>query len=121
MKKGDFWFFSRIDSNKNNEIKQDDHVQLLYAKPSDSHYLAVYGTADVFRDKEKAAELWTPMVKGWFDKGKDDPSITLIRVRPLHAYYWDTKDGKMITLLKVAVSALTGKQMDGSIEGTLKP
>jgi general stress protein 26 len=36
---GNFWFFSAIDSNKNFEILQDDQVQLIYSKPSDSHFM----------------------------------------------------------------------------------
>ena len=38
---GNIWFMSNVESNKNDEIKNDDHVQLIYAKGGDSHFLSV--------------------------------------------------------------------------------
>ncbi len=115
---GNFWFLSEDTSDKNLEIKQDDKVQLLYAKITDSHYLNVFGTASVYRDRSKIEELWKPMVNAWFDK--DDPKVTVIKVKPEDAYYWDTKSGKFVALIKIAVSAITGKTNDDSVEGTVR-
>ena len=54
---GNLWFLSAADSDKNNEIKQDDIVQLLYAKSSDAHFLSVTGKASITKDKHKIDEL----------------------------------------------------------------
>lgn len=59
------------------------------------------------------------MFKVWFEKGKNDPMITLIKVDPTQGYYWDTKHGKAVAFLKIAVSLLTGNTMDDSVEGKL--
>jgi general stress protein 26 len=117
---GNFWFFSAAGSHKNFEIKENEQVQLIYSKVSDSHFLSVSGRATVSRDRKKIDELWNKMAEAWFKGGKDDPELTLICVKPDHAYYWDTLYGKMITLLKIAISAVSGKQMDGGVEGKLK-
>jgi general stress protein 26 len=116
---GDIWFISNAESNKNHEIKQDDKVQLIFAKNSSAHYLSVFGEADIFKDKEKMDEVWTPIAKAWFEEGKNDPDATLIRVRPSETYYWDTVDGKIFTLIQIVISAVTGKEMDGGVEGNL--
>jgi len=118
---GGLWFLSSASSEKNTEIRQDDHVQLLFAKPASAQFLSVYGQADIFRDKEKTEALWTPIAKAWFKEGKDDPDVTIIRVRPSESYYWDTKDGKMFTMIRLAVAALTGKEADGGIQGRIGP
>jgi general stress protein 26 len=117
---GNIWFMSRNTSDKNIDIAMDHHVQLFYSKNTSSEYLSVYGTAEISTDKAKIKELWQPINKAWFTEGEDDPSITLIKVAPLDAYYWDTKDNKFVSLLKIAASALIGREMDGGIEGTLK-
>jgi general stress protein 26 len=117
---GNFWFLSASDSNKNDEIKQDEDVQLLYAKASDAHFLSVMGKASISRDKNKIDELWNKWAEAWFKKGKDDPRLTVICVRPIDAHYWDTKNGKMVTLIKIAISAFTNKRMDGGVEGDLE-
>jgi len=115
---GNLWFISSASSNKNAEIKADEKVQLLFAKPSDSHYLSIYGDAFIYTDRNTIEEMWTPMANAWFD-GKEDPDVTVIRISPSEAYYWDTKYGKMVSMLKIAAAAVTGKTMDGGVEGSL--
>lgn len=117
---GNIWFFSRAGSNKNFEIKQDDQVQLLYAKPGSNEFLSVYGHADVIKDRKKAEELWSFFAKTWFSEGVDDPELTIIRVRPEECYYWDTKNNKVVSLLKIVAGAVTGTQKDDGVEGSIK-
>ena len=116
---GNIWFFSKKTSNKNEEIKQDDKVQLLYAKPGNSEFLSVYGEADIIKDRKKAEELWSAWAKTWFNEGVDDPELTIIRVRPEEVRYWDTKHNKMVSLLKIVAGAITGKESDDGVEGNI--
>ena len=117
---GNIWFFSRNDSEKNMQIEVDHRVQLLYSNPSRQNYLSVEGIAIVLRDSEKIREIWKPIAKAWFSEGKDDPSLTLIKVIPDQAHYWDTKNGKMVSFLKIIAASITGKTMDGGVEGNIK-
>ena len=117
---GNLWFFSNKSSDKNDEIKDNSTVQLLYAKNSDSHFLTVTGKTQIVWDKEKIDELWTPTMKAYFQDGKDDPNISLLKIRPEEAHYWDTINGKMITILKMATSAVTGAQTNIGVEGKIK-
>jgi general stress protein 26 len=116
---GNIWFLSMKNSHKDREIKQDDQVQLVYADNASSTYMVVYGHADVFYDRQKVEELWNPLIKTWFNEGKDDPNISVIRVRPDDAYYWDTKNGRMVSFMKIVAGAVMGKETDDSIEGRL--
>lgn len=116
---GNLWFFSEKESDKNEHIEVDNRVQLFYANKSTYEFLSVYGTAEISTDKQKIEELWTPMVKTWFQEGKDDPSLTVIKVVPQDAYYWDTKNNKLVSLIKIIASVATGKTMDDGVEGKL--
>lgn len=118
---GTIWFFSSKQSNKNREIGNKNKVQLLYGDPGKSDYLSVEGSVMITEDKEKIDELWTPVIKTWFQEGKDDPNLTLLKITPSDAYYWDTKHGKMVSFVKIMASVVTGKTMDDGIEGKLKP
>jgi general stress protein 26 len=117
---GHIWFFSKKDSDKNEHILEDDQVQLFYSNNSSSEYLSLYGHAEIVRDRNKIEELWTPIDKAWFTEGKDDPSITLLKVTPKEGHYWDTKNGKVISLIKIAMNAVTGKVSDIGIEGKVE-
>ena len=118
---GNIWFMSDTNSDKNRDIENDDRVQLFYSHTGNYEYLSVFGRAEIVHDRNKIEELWTEMAKTWFEDGKDDPDISLIKVIPEDAYYWDTKNNKLVSLLKFAMGAIgiTPKD-DGGIEGNLK-
>ncbi len=116
---GNFWFLSRNDSEKNSEIEHDPEVQLLYANTGSSEYLSVFGYAEEIKDRKKLEELWSPIAKTWFTEGKDDPSISILRVNVADAYYWDTKNNKMIQLIKMAAGAIAGKTLDDGVQGRI--
>ena len=117
---GNLWFISSASSHKNEEIKEDENVQLIFAKPASTEYMSVYGKASIFRDQQKIKDLWTPIANAWFDEGKNDPDVTVLKVTPSEAYYWDTPNGKVVTLLKIATAAVTGKTMDTGEQGKLE-
>lgn len=119
--KGNFWFLSASDSNKNKEIMQDPAVQLLFQGSGYSDFLTLYGNASISSDKEKIDELWDPMMKTWFTEGKDDPRITVIKFNPEQGYYWDTKHSMAVAMAKRAIGAIKGETLDDSIEGNIKP
>ena len=117
---GNIWFFSEVNSDKNREIKQDKHVQLFFSHPGKSSYLVVNGEAEVIIDKNKTDELWTPFAKIWFKEGKDDHNISIIKVKPSTAYFWDTDGNKMINFFKMIASVVTGTNLVSGMEGELK-
>ena len=117
---GNLYFLSRSDSDKNLEIKEDNYVQLLYNTSSHVGFLSIYGTAEIIYDKALLDEIWDPIAKVWFTEGKDDPTISIIKVRPADGYYWDTVHGKAVALVKMLTSLITGKTLDDSVEGNIK-
>jgi general stress protein 26 len=117
---GNIWFISSIKSDKNREIMQNNSVQLFYSNPGSSEFLSVFGSAMITTDRKKIEELWTSFANAWFEEGKDDVDVSLIRVTPESAYYWDTKNNKMISMLRMIGSMLTGTAPDDGVEGTLK-
>jgi len=117
---GNIWFMSSIKSDKNKEVEENSIVQLFYSNPSNYEFLSVFGHASIHTDREKIYELWTPFAKAWFDDGKDDVDISLIKVIPETAYYWDTKNNKMISMIQMLTSIFTGSAPDDGVQGTLK-
>jgi len=116
---GNIWFMSSIKSNKNAEIGQNNSVQLLYSNPSNFEFLSVFGTATIDTDRVKIHEMWSPFAKAWFKDGKDDADISLIKITPESAYYWDTKNNKMISMIQMIASIVTGSVPNDGVEGNL--
>jgi general stress protein 26 len=94
-------------------------VQLFFSHPSKNSYLVVNGTAEIILDRAKTEELWTPIVKTWFKEGKDDPNISIIKVKPTTSYYWDTDGNQMINFIKMIASVAIGTNLVSGREGSL--
>jgi general stress protein 26 len=117
---GNIWFFSGKSSDKNKAIATDKYVQLFFSHPGKSSYLVVNGEAEIILDKAKIEELWSPIAKIWFKEGKNDPNISVIKVTPTTAYYWDTNGNQMINFLKIVASVVTGTNLVTGNQGALK-
>ncbi len=117
---GNIWFFSEKNSGINKAIASDKNVQLFFSHPAKNSYLVVNGASEIILNKTKIEELWTPIAKIWFKEGKDDPTISIIKVTPTTAYYWDKDGNKMINFLKMVASLVTGTNLVEGNQGTLQ-
>ena len=118
---GTLWFFTNESSEKVREIESEHGITLCYSQPSDNTYATVMGRATAMDNRSKKKELWSDMLKAWFPKGVDDPDLTLIKVTPHHAEYWDDNDSRMVVFFKIAKAAMTGdKYVGGDAHGKMK-
>lgn len=120
-REGNLWFLSARSSLKNRHIARNPRVQLLFANVGDSEYLDVRGTATISDDRQLVKAHWTPIAKTWFHEGIDDPEVTVVKVKVDDGYYWDTAHGKALTMIQIAVGAVTGKTYDDGVQGTVRP
>lgn len=116
---GSLWFLIAADSHTAAEIGVDPAVKLYLQGATHSEFLHLAGRAMLSTDKGRIKQLWNPIFKTWFTEGEDDPRITVVKVVPTDAYYWDNKHGKAIAGIKMMIGAVIGKTLDDSIEGKL--
>ncbi len=104
------YFLANVEDHKDDEIRANPHVELIFADPGSHRYAHVKGVATVSNDRAKIHELWSPFAKAWFD-GEDDPRIRVLKVSPQEAEYWDTP-GKIATYAAMLTAAVTGGRPD---------
>lgn len=119
-KDGNIWFLFSSESTAYKNLQNNKRVSLLYAHVGDYNFLSINGTAEISKDQARIDKYWNNMVESWFEKGKEDPAIRVLKVTPDEAHYWDTKSNKLVTLMKVAATAISSQQMDIGREGELK-
>jgi general stress protein 26 len=83
---GEVWFVTNKESPKVDEIVADSRA--LVTGQGDRNYVSLSGQLDIIHDPEHVASLWRPSFRVWFPKGKADPSVTLMRLRPAVGEYW---------------------------------
>lgn len=114
---GDLWFFTSDQTHKVAEIEKDNRVNAAYSQPDDNTYVSVSGTAQIVKDKQKIEELWNPILKAWFPKGLDDPTLCLLKVSVEEAEYWDSPNSTLVQIAGFVKALVTGQQADGGDHG----
>jgi general stress protein 26 len=106
---GALYFSTAIDSPKVQELEADPHVNVVMQDRR--RFVSLSGTAKVVRDRALIAQLWRSSWKVWFPKGKDDPSLCLLRIDPTEAAYWDMSGSAGVRyLFGMAKAYVTGKR-----------
>lgn len=116
---GIIWFLVSIESQTAKNITQNNKVSLSFSHVSDYKFLKVDGIGELLVDQERIDKYWNKFVEVYFEKGKEDPSIRILKVTPDDVFYWDTKTNKIMTFLHVATAAITGQKIDIGKEGEI--
>jgi len=112
-----FVFIGNNASDKFDEIKNDDHVNVSFYDHATTDWISVAGTACVTQDKTFIRNFWSPILAGYFGDlhdgvhtgDIDDPRVSAIEVIPREIRYWVANKGKLAQTVQVAIGAATGK------------
>lgn len=110
----EIWFIGHKPSETVDNIKQNPEVNLAYVTQESDKYLSISGTAELVEDEEKLNELWSVMYNAYFEQGKDDPKVQLIKVVPHGAEYW-ANGNAIASAVKMAAAALTDNAVEKSL------
>ncbi|MBD1392109.1 pyridoxamine 5'-phosphate oxidase family protein [Mucilaginibacter glaciei] len=117
---GDIWFFTNEYSPKVSEISVENTVSLTYSDGANNTYLSIVAEATLVDDKAKMKALWNPFIQAFFPEGIDDPKITLLKMSPTDAEYWDSSSSSMVVLFNMLKAVVTGKQYDEGKHGQIE-
>lgn len=105
------WFFTDWSSPKVDELRHNVRVSLGYADPAKNVYIAISGSGTLFRDVQKATQLWSIEQRAYYPQGPADERLAVLRVLVERAEYW-IAPGRISYLLAAARAAVTGKPVD---------
>ena len=117
--KGNIWMLISSESNTHQNILENSQIDIAYSHVGDYNFVSVSGKATVSKDQARIDKYWNKMMDAWFEKGKEDPRIRILKVETSDAHYWDNKSNKLVTFFKVATNAITGAKLDIGREGDL--
>jgi len=99
---GTLFFYTSKIASKAFEIEDDREVCLTFSNPKDNTYVSLTGKARVSEDKDLIDRYWNPWVAAWFENGKDDPDLAMLKVKISKGEHWDSKNNKFVHLFEVA-------------------
>lgn len=101
---GDLWFFTKKETNKYDEILQNQDVNVAYVGKS---YVSVRGRAEIVEDLGKKKELWSKAHEKIMQTSYDDPNIVLLKINVDAAEYWE--QGNFIKRMVFYYKRMTGQ------------
>jgi general stress protein 26 len=100
------WFFTNFDSQKVEDIRINNCINVTYSDIQKNVFVSVTGKAEVVKDPVKMQELWKPVLTAYFPDGLEDPDLGLLKVSIDEAEYWDSRTGKMIQVWEMSKDAV---------------
>jgi general stress protein 26 len=93
---GPAWFFTSTDTDLGRHVRDGGAQQSSFHFVSKGHdiWATVSGMLQVDQNRAMIDELWNPYVSAWYEGGKDDPKLLLLRMDLQHAKIW--KDGSSL-------------------------
>ena len=86
---GAIWFFTSNETELARELSGGGRSALLtFASKGHDLFATVHGALRIDNDRAVIDKLWSPFVAAWFEHGKDDPKLTLLRMDAREAEIW---------------------------------
>lgn len=101
---GPLYFFTAKDNGLVQALSGSDRAIGAYASKGHDIFAAIHGTLSVDNDPATIDRLWNPHIEAWFEGGRNDPKLTLLRLDTDKAELW--KSGSSIG---AAITRLFGK------------
>ena len=86
--KSPIWFFASYESDMVKSIGSNSRAVASFASKRHDLFASVHGTLCVDNDPAVIDQLWNPFAAAWYEGGKDDPKLALLRLDAEHAEIW---------------------------------
>lgn len=117
--RGVMWFITSEGTDCYDAAKEGKDVHFVVADAGAKIYAKVEGRLTVENDKEKLDELWSPVAGAWFEDGREDEDVRLVKFTPSTAEVWLT-DGAAGFLYEIAKANLTHEKPDAGDHGVVR-
>lgn len=85
---GPIWFFTSKSSELYQQIGSGSRAMAHFASKGHDVWATVHGNLSQSQDPAVIDRLWNRFVAAWYEGGKDDPELALIRLDPENAEIW---------------------------------
>ena len=86
--RGPIWFFTAKDAAIVQRLGNGNRAIATFTSKGHDLFATVHGTLRVDNDRAIIDRLWNRYVSAWYEKGKDDPKLALLRLDAERAEIW---------------------------------
>lgn len=82
------WFFASTDNDLVTNLAKGHRAIATFVDKGHDLFATVHGDLSIDHDRPTIDRLWNPFVAAWYEGGKDDPKLALLRLDPDKAEIW---------------------------------
>lgn len=82
------YFFTANDTEIAQKLGRAKKATLTFSAKRHDLFATIHGTLRIDQDRKVVDRLWNRFVASWFEQGKDDPKLCLLRFDPADAQVW---------------------------------
>jgi general stress protein 26 len=87
--RGPIWFFTAKDNTIVKKLAaQSNRAIATFTSKGHELFATIHGTVRLDTDRAVIDRLWNRYVAAWYEGGKDDPKLALLRLDPERAEIW---------------------------------
>ncbi len=87
--RGPIWFFTAKDNTIVKKLAaQSNRAIATFTSKGHDLFATIHGTVRLDTDRAVIDRLWNRYVAAWYEGGKDDPKLALLRLDPERAEIW---------------------------------
>jgi general stress protein 26 len=86
--RGPIWFFTSKENLLVRQVGGSNRAIASFTSKGHDLFASLHGTLHVDNDRATIERLWNPFVAAWFEGGKDDPKLALLRLDAERAEIW---------------------------------
>lgn len=111
---GPIWFFTSRDTDLVHALGEGYRAQLHFSSKSHDLFAAVHGALAPYNDRFTIDRLWNRFVAAWFEGGKDDTRLQLLRFDPDRAQIW-LNENSVLTGVKLLLGRDPKQEYQGKV------
>jgi len=86
--RGPIWFFTTKDNDLVKSLAQGHRAVVHFSSKDHDLFASLHGELTLDNNRQVIDQLWNTFVAAWFEGGRNDPKLQLIRLDPEHAQVW---------------------------------
>ena len=82
------WFFTSVENGIVEKLGQGDRAIATFTAKGHDLFATIHGRVSIDQDRATIDKLWNRYVAAWYEGGKEDPKLRLLRLDAERAEIW---------------------------------
>jgi len=114
------WFFAKKSSELVTSVGQGRRAQFIVIGPDHDFHASATGTLEQIHDPEVIDRYWSVITSAWFEGGKTNPNLIMLRLSLKDASIWASANNPVVFGWQIAKASLSSAEPDIGMKAEIR-